>query len=70
MSIAVGNLPLPHRRRFKNLTPRRCRTAVIWKAKPTAPLPQRTQMKFTAAAPHRHNEEKKVTAAAPPPRRY
>jgi hypothetical protein len=51
MSIAVGNLPLPHRHRFKNLTPRRYRAAVLWKAKPTAPLPHRIQMEFTAAAP-------------------
>jgi hypothetical protein len=29
MSIAVENLPLPHRRGLKNLTPRRCRAAVL-----------------------------------------
>jgi hypothetical protein len=29
MSIAVENLPLPHRRGLKNLTPRRCRATVL-----------------------------------------
>jgi hypothetical protein len=29
MSIAVENLPLPHRHRFKNLTPHRCRAAML-----------------------------------------
>jgi hypothetical protein len=29
MSIAAENLPLPRRRRFKNLIPRRCRAALL-----------------------------------------
>ncbi len=54
MSIAAENLPLPRRRRFKNLIPRR---AAI-KVEATAPLP------------HRDALLKKPTAAAPLPPRY
>ncbi len=37
MSIAVENLPRPHRRRFEYLVPYRYRAAMLRKAKATAP---------------------------------
>jgi hypothetical protein len=53
MSIAVENLPLPHRRRFEYLVPHRYRAAMLRKAKATAPLPHRVQIESnrTATAP-------------------
>ena len=57
MSIAVENLPLPHRRHLENLIPRRCRAATLQKAKATAPLPRRCRAapksNLTAPLPHR-----------------
>jgi hypothetical protein len=70
MSIAVEILPLPHRRHFEIVRRHRCRTAMLRKAKVTAPLPHRIQIESdrTAAAPQLI--EDKPTAAAPRPRRY
>ncbi len=70
MSIAVENLPLPHRRRFEYLVPHRYRAAMLRKAKATAPLPHRVQIESNRTATAPRLIEKKSTATAPPPRWY
>jgi len=46
MSIAAENQPLPHRRRLKNMVPRRYRTAFVRKTEATAPLPHRDHIEM------------------------
>jgi hypothetical protein len=70
MSIATENLPLSHRRHLEKLIPRRCRAAMLRKAKPTALLPRRVQIQSYRAAAAPRLIYKKSTAAAPLPRRH
>jgi len=70
MSIAVEILPLAHRRHFEIVMLHRCRTAMLRKAKATAPLPHRTQIKPNRTATAPQLIEDKSTAAAPRPRWY